>query len=215
MRIALALSGLPRLYPISIASWARIGGAYRPDVYIHSWYDPDGLEHHIKSQLEWMFKTKDCQLEPLPSIDVSPFPDRHWPNISVYNSLSMWTGVKRAHQMVIDSGIEYDLIIRGRLDLHIHWLDLMAFDGIVVPFCPFKLDLKFNYRGVDMHGYNDHLAYGNRYYMDKYVSTADEILSLYRDELVDYCPENFLAANLVKQEVPVMMQSLQHCLIRS
>ena len=51
--------------------------------------------------------------------------------------------------------------------------------------------------------------------MDQYAKTLEEIPVLYTNEGVDYCPENFLAANLVKQGVPVMLQHLEHCLIRS
>jgi len=214
MRIALALSGLPRIYTISAASWGRIIGRYEPDVYVHSWLENGANEHYVCSQIDWVFKPIARVIEPVPDIDTSPFSDRHWPYIDVYRSLSMWHGIRRAHDMVCQSGIDYDLVIRGRMDLHVHRLELEPFDGVVLPFCPYKLDLKFTYRGKQMHGYNDHLAYGTLSNMTKYCSTLDEILPLYRDEGVDYCPENFLAATLEKNNVSVLQQQLQHQLIR-
>jgi len=214
MKIALALSGLTRLYPISAASWARIIGCYEPDIYVHSWCTPEE-EPYIRNQLGWVFKPNQIQLDPHPQIDTSPYPDRHWPYINVDRSLSMWQSIVLAHKMVKSTGIEYDIIIRGRMDLHIHRLDIMRFDGVVIPYDKDKEPLVFNYKGTIMHGLNDHLAYGPPKYMDMYANTLDEIPALYSTEGVDYCPENFLAASLVKQNVPVMLQHLEHCLIRS
>jgi hypothetical protein len=214
MKIALALSGLPRIYPISSASWGRIIGKYNCDVYIHSWYTQDMLDWHVRDQLEWVFKPTILSIKPVPYIDISLYPDRHWPYIDVNRSLSMWQGIKLANDLVKSSGIEYDIIIRGRMDWHVHSLDIIKFDGVVLPLDNDKLSLKFRYHGAEIHGLNDHFAYGSPFYMEKYVSTLNEIPILYRDEGVDYCPENFLAANLIKQRVPVMLQSLEHCLIR-
>jgi hypothetical protein len=215
MKIALALSGLARIFAISAASWGRIIGKYSPDVYIHSWQEPDMPDQALIDQLGWVFKPKQIKIDPVPEIDVSVYPDRHWPYINVDRSLSMWTGISRAHEMIKHSGIDYDLIIRGRMDFHVHALDIVDFPGVVLPYDLDKIPLKFAYRGEEMHGFNDHFAYGPPEFMDKYVSTLEEIPILYRDEGVDYCPENFLAANLYKKNVPVMLQHLEHCLIRS
>jgi len=215
MKIALALSGLPRIFPISAASWGRICGKYSPDVYIHTWEDPYSPTEALRNQLGWVFKSHEICIEPIPNIDITPYPDRHWPYINVDRSLSMWTGISRAHAMVTNSGIQYDIIIRGRMDFHVHALEIVDFPGVVLPYDTDKLPLKFSYRGVEMHGFNDHFAYGPPEFMHKYVSTLEEIPILYRDDGVDYCPENFLAANLYKKNVPVMLQQLEHCLIRS
>ena len=214
MKVAIAISGLPRLYPISVASWGRIMGAYDPDVYIHTWTEPGADKIYLRSQLEWIFKTSSIEIDDPPEIDTTLYPDRHWPYTDVYRSQSMWRSIWNAHNMVAASGKEYDIIIRGRMDFHVHKLELVEFDGVIVPYCPFKIDLRFTYKGFAMHGLNDHLAYGNMHYMNLYANTLNEMLSIYRDDGVDYCPENLLAASLVKQGVPVMMQSMQHNLIR-
>jgi hypothetical protein len=214
MKIALALSGLTRIHAISAASWGRIIGKYQPDVYIHSWCLPADMSV-IYDQLGWVFKPKQILLEEPISIDTAPYPDRHWPYINVDRSLSMWHSICRAYSMVIEHDVNYDIIIRGRMDWHVHSLDLIDHDGIVLPYDRDKIPLKFNYNGNNMHGLNDHFAYGSPKWMKCYTNTLALIPQLYSQEGVDYCPENFLAASLAKQHVPVMLQNLEHCLIRS
>ena len=208
MKIALELSGLSRLNLISVASWSRIIGKYSPDVYIHTWA-PASTEI-----LNWTFKPRYLHIEEPIDIDVSLYPDRHWPNIDVYKSLSMWHSINSVHSAVLNSGINYDLIIRGRMDWHVHELNIIDFDGIVIPLDYDKVSLQFRYKDGAYHGLNDHFAYGPTMYMNAYVNTINEIYSLYTDDSIDYCPENFLAASLIKQNVPVSLQRMEHKLIR-
>lgn len=214
MRVAVALSGLSRVHPISAASWGRIVGRYQADVYVHSWKNPTncGEQAHL---LNWIFKPSRLVIDDLPEVDVSLYPDRHWPCIDVYRSICMWHGINRAHNMVRTSGEHYDIVIRGRMDWHVHHLDILEFDGVVIPHDPDKIPLSFPYDGQLMHGLNDHFAYASIPHMDAYVKTLEEIPALYRDEGVDYCPENFLAAALHKQRIPVMFQRMEHKLIRT
>jgi len=215
MRVAVALSGLPRISPISAASWGRIIGHYNADVYVHSWYNDECTQDYITDQIRWVFKPDIVIVESVPNIDVSQYPDRHWPYINVDRSLSMWTSIEKSHQMVKDSGNDYDVVIRGRMDWHVHAFDIIQFDGVVIPWDNDKIPLRFTYKDTVMSGLNDHFAYGPMNHMNTYVNTLHEIPILYAHEAVDYCPENFLAANLVKYNVPVMLQNLEHCLIRS
>lgn len=214
MKIALALSGLPRLYAISAASWGRILGKYNIDTFIHTWsqsYEIDQLALH---QLTWCFNPKQIQLDIPVEIDISKYPNRHWPCIDVYKSLSMWHSIKRAHAMILESGIQYDIVIRGRLDWFVRDLEIINHHGVVIPFDADKHVLQFIYMGQQVYGYNDHFAYGSIEQMTKYVHTLDLIYQLYSNEEVDYCPENFLTASLIKQEVPVLLQKMEHKLIR-
>jgi hypothetical protein len=214
MRIALALSGLPRLFTISVASWGRIIGKYQPDVFVHTWCDDPSGADYIRDQLGWIFKPTLVQIDPTPVVDVSLYPDRHWPQIDVDRSQIMWQGIQAAYAMS-KTHSTYDLIIRGRMDWHVHSLDMVNFDGIVIPYDGDKVPLRFTFRGIEMHGFNDHFAYGPPKYMDLYTKTLDLMHELYSVDRVDYCPENFLAAALVKQNVPVMLQRMEHCLIRN
>lgn len=215
MKIALALSGLPRIFPISAASWGRIVGKYQPDIYIHSWSQSPEIDAVTQHQLQWMFNPISIRIDPLPDIDTSSYPDRHWPCIDVYRSLSMWSSIKHAHEMVLNSDKSYDLIIRGRLDWYVENLNICEFNGIVLPYDADKHVLKFNYQDIDVYGYNDHFSYGPIEYMNQYVKTADLIYHLYSHEQIDYCPENFLRASLMYQGCPVLLQQFFHKLIRS
>jgi hypothetical protein len=214
MKIALALSGLPRIYPISAASWGRILGHYDIDVYIHSWSQSDELDQAAQHQLLWTFNPQAMHFDTPLALDTSLYPDRHWPCIDVYRSLSMWHSIKRANDLIIASGKMYDIIIRGRLDWYVRKLDIVEHNGIVIPYDTDKISLQFTYNDFQIHGYNDHFAYGKPEYMNQYVNTVNLIYDLYTYEAVDYCPENFLAASMVKQQVPVLLQRMEHKLIR-
>lgn len=213
-KVAVAFSGLARLYRTSVESWKKIIDRYDADVYVHTWSDDPGAGPRLTGILNHAFKPESIMISRSLKIDTSPFPDRHWPCISVYNSLSMWHSVRFAHQLVRNSGVDYDIIIRGRTDHWIEDLELMDYDGVVIPYDEDKHPLKFTYRGMEMHGLNDLLAYGQPHWMDRYVETLDLILPLYRDEQVDYCPENFLAASLHRNSVPLYQQQMNQALIR-
>lgn len=214
IKVAISLSGLPRLYNITVASWNRIIGKYSADVYIHTWKDTNTNTNLLKDQLNWIFKPSAVIIDDYPTIDTTLYPDRHLPYTDVYRSLSMWTGIHRSYNMVINSNIDYDIIIRGRFDWHVHNLDIKRNNGITIPWDPDKLVLKFKFRDKNLNGFNDLFAYGNKTYMDAYVNTINEIYSLYTNDRLDYCPENFLAASLTMNNIPVIFQKLQHNLIR-
>lgn len=201
--IALTLSGLPRITTETAISWWRIIEKYNPDIFIHTWENA--------GKIAQIFPQAKIKVDPLPEIDTSMFPDRHWPSINVFNSLCMWRSVTEAFNML---DREYDTIVRGRLDWYVEDLTLFNFDGIVIPWDSDKLILKFTYIDTNLCGYNDHFAYGPPNHMQKYVETANQILPLYRDEGVDYCPENFLAASLHKQKARTIFQKINHRLIR-
>jgi hypothetical protein len=211
MKIALCLSGLTRLSVSSAASWGRLIGKYNPDIYIHTWDDQNNALE-LLNVLNLTFNPKQVQIDPLPSIDTSVYPDRHWPYIDVYKSLSMWTSISAAHKMAKDS--QYDIIIRGRMDFLVNNFQISLFDGITLPYDIDKIVHQFIYKNILMHGFNDHFAYGPPKWMDVYVNTLEEIPILYSQEGVDYCPENFLAANLTKNKVPLILQKMDHRLVR-
>lgn len=212
MKIAIAFSGLSRLSESTVSKWKSIIQQYNADVYIHSWIAPERMPD--VDQLKSEFNPRRIQVDSLPNIDVSLYPDRHWPCIDVYRSLSMWESINRSHQLVLTSSIDYDIVIRTRFDFYVENLEIDLFDGITIPYDPDKFPLKFTYNNSEIHGVNDHFAYSALKWMDMYVNTLNTIPSLYKEEGVDYCPENFLAASLIKQNVPVRFQHMNHKLIR-
>lgn len=215
MKIALELSGMPRIYAESSASWGKILGRYQPDVYIHTWSQGPDQDNSAIEQLKEIFNPVGMVIDQPLIIDESLYPDRHWPYTSVYRSLSMWNSVKRSHSMVINSGKHYDIIIRGRTDWYVKNLVLEEHDALVIPHDPDKYELKFKFRNMHIHGLNDLFCYGSVSYIDQYVNTLDLIPMLYNKEKVDYCPENFLAASLIMQNTPVHFQKMEQRIVRS
>ena len=213
MKVAIALSGLPRLSNVTSASWGRIIGKFNADVFIHTWCQSPEIDQIVYDQLNLMFNPKIIRIDPLLNIDVSPYPNRHWPCIDVYRSLSMWNSIKFAHNMILEYS-SYDIIIRGRLDWYVKNLEIITYDSLVLPYDTDKFVLQFDYKGQKVYGYNDAFAYGNVDNMSKYVNTLDLIYDLYTNEGVDYCPENFLTASLIRQNVPLILQKMEQKLIR-
>jgi len=213
LKVAIALSGLSRTSNITAASWGRIIGKYNADVYIHSWSDGSVPTDFLIDQFNWIYKPKVVKVDLPITIDTSLYKERILPYVDVYRSFSMWEGISWAHKLVKDSNKEYDIIIRGRTDLHIHDLNIIQFNGITIPYDLDKHVLKFNYQEKDLHGYNDHCAYGNMKDMDVYANLINEIQELF-NEGVDFCPEMFLTASMVKNRIPVFLQHMEHCLIR-
>jgi hypothetical protein len=215
MKIALAISGMPRLYQQGIASWQAILKEYPMDVYIHSWSQGAEKDQQVvQTIVDNFFFLKKIVIDSPMDIDVSLYPDRHWPYTDVYRSLSMWNGISRCFQMIKESSIQYDIIVRGRFDWHVDKLELEYRNALTIPHDPDKFSLKFNYFGYNIHGINDLFVYGPPQLMQKYVNTLELIPHLYKNEKVDYCPENFLAASLIKQNTPVYFQHMSQRLVR-
>jgi hypothetical protein len=212
--IALCISGMPRFFPISMASWGRFIGKYKPDIYIHTWCHDWNQYEWISHHVNWGFNPTRYSITAPISVDENLFPDRKWPYTNVTNSISMWYGINSAYNLILDSGKAYNTIIRGRFDWWIDELNIIDFDGIVIPDDPDKEVLKFGYRGEETHGLNDAIAYGPSKWMEKYNATVDNILPLYSEEGVDYCPENFLRATLIKLQVPLFLQKMNQKLVR-
>lgn len=214
MKIALALSGMPRLYAESIESWNRILEKYNMDVYIHTWSQGEKFDLEIVNFIAQKFHPVSICFDLPADIDITPYPDRHWPYIDVYKSLSMWTSVNRVHSMITSSNKEYDIIVRARFDWYVDDLVLGLREAITIPHDPGKFNLQFTYKNTLVHGVNDLFSYGPVKYMEQYVKTLELIPELYKLENVDYCPENFLTASLIKQNTPVYFQPMNQRIIR-
>jgi hypothetical protein len=212
MKVAITLSGQARLFAESIESWNNIAQKYKADIYIHTWDDKNAPI--LASQLQNTFNTNNISIDLPLSLNTRLYPNRHLPYINVYNSLSMWHSISRAYNQAMMANIDYDIVIRGRTDFFVKDLELVNTDGIVIPYDPDKFSLRFMFRGKEICGINDHFAYGHPTSMKGYVNTLNEIYSLYSDDMVDYCPENFLAASLMKQNIEVTFQKMEHKLIR-
>lgn len=214
-RVAIAFSGMPRLFRESVLCWQNIISRYNADVYVHTWTDHPVSGAEIVGMLKHVFNPASTMLSRLPFVDESKFTNLHVANgVSVYKSQCMWHSVRLANEMVKRSGREYDLIIRARSDHFIENFEMLEFDGLVVPYDEDKHVLKFNYMGYDLHGLNDCVAYAPPKYMDMYVQTLDMMPQLHREDNIVYIPEILLSAALCKIGLPVLQQKMTQRLVR-
>ena len=220
MRVAVCFSGLPRLNAHrALLAWHRMITRYQADVFVHTWLTGDEDRHWIDRRVAGEFKPKLLKYEPMRALDVSMFTERIWPTADAYRMLSGFTSINESIALATNYaahlGFVYDFVIRARFDVEIDHLDLEPVDGVVVPDDPDKLGLVFTYRGERTWGINDLVAYGKQQMMQLYAVTNQHMLSLYRDEGVDVCPEIFLAASLKKQRVPVDFRPIPHRIVRT
>lgn len=214
-KVAVAFSGMPRLFRESVISWQKFISKYNADVFVHTWTDHPESGAEIVDMVNHVFNPSSIMMSRLPVVDESPFTNLHIANgVSVYKSHCMWHSVRLANEMIKRSGREYDLIIRARSDHFVEDLQLYEFDGLVVPYDEDKHVLTFDYMGYHMHGLNDCIAYAPPKYMDMYVQTLDLLLPLHRDENIVYIPEILLAAAMCKLGVPLLQQRMSQRLVR-
>jgi hypothetical protein len=130
MRVALLLSGLPRMVEEGYNStWSHVINNYDTDVYLQTWKDDSwGSDWknvyrvydlpQVKSlDIQSPFKfTKYKEGISLPHQDKSrPLPE--YDVISCFRQLPMFYSWQKVYQNLTDTKIEYDCIIRSRYDL--------------------------------------------------------------------------------------------------
>jgi hypothetical protein len=132
MKIALTLSGQPRNYRIGFKELKKwFLDKYDIDVYMHSWigkefykydfFDKGKLVKTYKPSLDSykelvnLYQPKQFLFEPEITFDSSA--TYGYLNQRLNSQLSMFCSLKRVWDLVEETGIEYDLIIRARYDL--------------------------------------------------------------------------------------------------
>ena len=130
MKVAISFHGQPRFYKEMAPQWRRIIDALNADVYIHTWWGEDmigeryGCAPHAEKHLhdEHMTVTKE-----LPSV----IEELYNPISIEYTSTNSNDILKKEHiyyqfytqyrskELVKESEINYDIIIRTRFDVHI------------------------------------------------------------------------------------------------
>jgi hypothetical protein len=216
MKVAISFSGLPRLSAqIAIDNWLKIIDQYHADVFIHTWVDQN---NGLDDKLIPIFKPKILKYEPSRLLDVREFTQRIWPTADAYRMLSGFTSIYESMNLVEKysqhQNFIYNIVIRARFDVNVENLILEPIvDGIVIPDDPDKHVLKFTYNEKNVWGINDLFAYGPMSLMRAYATTNLHMHQLYR-EGVDVCPEIFLTANLMKQQIPIIFKPISQYIVR-
>lgn len=228
MKIALLISGQPRRYRHGHHELRRwFLERYDIDVYLHSWkakefhkfnfFDQGKLEKVHKADdtlyenlINW-YKPKDYLFESAIQFDGA---DLKGPNNQRLNSqMGMWMSLKRAWDLMENSGVKYDLIMKTRYDL--------LFTHRVTNTSPILKDLtKFDPNYLHYFGYpknwnidfqiNDQIAIGGFEVMKKYcnlfpymlrtIFVDPEYTNIYEDKFIN---ETLILHHLKNQKVPL------------
>lgn len=143
MKIAMTISGQPRQYAAGFLECKKwFLDKYDIDVYLHSWVDKEfykydffdegklqntytATENTYKELLE-LYKPKNYLFEKAITFDATDIKGSN--NQRLNSQLGMWMSLKRAWDLVEESGIKYDYVIRTRYDLQ--------FTNYVIESCP-------------------------------------------------------------------------------
>jgi hypothetical protein len=201
MKIAISLSGLPRQYKAGyeeLKKWFL--DRYDCDVYIHTWYDTQSVFHtghkfapnvsykfteENYNELLELYKPKNYTFQkPIP-FDANGLTSKLGVKLNV--SLSTFYSLQHSFNLIKESGIHYDYIIRTRFDLR--------FTDYISSECTFLKDISllnpnqlnhFQYSddpSVRVAEIDDLFAIGSLEVMDVYCNTFSYILNyLYMNE---------------------------------
>ncbi len=212
IKVALILSGLPRLYPQSTFSWQKFIQKYNCDVFIHTWGNDK-----IKNNILNYYTPKLLEVEKPKTFDISLYKDRIWPHrSSPANVISSWYSINSAltlcerYYNYIE--IEYDIICRSRFDWWCKDIVLYKSSNLIVPDDPGLSGHHFNFMGPRL-AHNDQMAYASPSIMKVYADTYNAIPNLYTNG-VDFCSELFLTANMIENNIQVQFQKLEYHIVR-
>jgi len=195
MKVAISISGLPRCYKEGyeeLKKWFL--DKYDCDIYIHTWYDTKTIfktGHKFAPSKDYNFTEEDYQnildlyqpknhtlQKPIP-FDVNGIISKLGVKLNV--SLSSFYSLQHSFNLIKESGIEYDYIIRTRFDL--------KFTDYISPECAFLKDISlldpnqlsyFQYSDdptIRIAEMDDLFAVGGFEVMDVYCNTFSYVLN--------------------------------------
>ncbi len=221
MRVAIIFAGLPRLIPSSMLKWQQFAEAYNADVFVHAWEDPRIPEERIVHGIVKYLKPRALMIEPQKKINIDLYNDRDriWPyRSSPMTVMSMWysinSGFNLCKKWSDNKGLSYDIVCRARFDWWCENITLSVNQGLTVPDDPGLAGHGFSFRGERYIAHNDQFGYGSQDVMQEYANTYKRIPSLFMDEMVDFCSELFLTANMLRANIPVHYQTMSYRILR-
>lgn len=219
MKIALQFSGQPRnlreCYPFIHKAILEGNDV---DVYAHLWWDNTYKNQIIRFHTTHKFENEDLGalfqeiyqpksilIEPQKDFDLSEFDlennfideehRRLFTAKVLFCSLSMWYSVSEAHRLMVESGIKYDLVIRGRTDL------IFMYPINFKELNPDILYISDSYYGQQTPGdYTDWFAIGGPERMGDYVKLYEEYSKYNKHGLIHM--RHFVQNSLSHRQVP-------------
>lgn len=230
MKIAMTISGQPRQYAAGFLECKKwLLDRYDIDVYLHSWVDNEfykydffdegklqttytATENTYKELLE-LYKPKNHLFERAIKFDATDIKGSN--NQRLNSQLGMWMSLKRVWDLVEESNIKYDYIIRTRYDLQ--------FTDLVVESCPLisnitELDPNqvnlFDYTNDDhrilnvndlfaVGGYDVMKIYHNLFQDEIYYHFTDPVYDRWLTGLDKFVNETILLHHLNTYHVPI------------
>ena len=212
MKVALCFSGHMRDLNESKSFWVNLIKKYDIDVYASFWdIENESLGDTIK-EFEKVYSPKRLEVESydifkkttqdLASMNITPVPhfDLFFQNTSkAFGQLSMYYKVWRCNMLAKQLGIEYDLIIRARIDTVLdEKFELELNDYLNVP-----MGIVRNYTFSNNYGINDCFAYASPKIMDYYSFIFLQMMQYLNDGHYVFPPEHFLAVHFSKIKIQI------------
>jgi len=137
MKVAISFHGQPRFYKQAFKQWKRYIDELNADVYIHTWWgenmvgelypcaphakphlhDKDMLVHeNIIEEIKELYQPKRIEWDSYKTFKLPEWAEKGTPKEhAVFQFYTQY----RSKELVKESGIDYDVVIRARMDLHI------------------------------------------------------------------------------------------------
>lgn len=209
-RVALCLSGLIRDVEYTKGFWTNLIDKYDIDVYGSFWDDENKKTKDTIENLKSIYNFKEVEFEKYSNFKkstldiITPYiePTKSLvPELVDYaksfHTLSMWYKVWRANLLSKNLNINYDIVIRGRIDTIVKGnLDITKNDYLNLPSGFVKTHGWENSEGI-----SDIFAYGKPKLMDYYSSMYINILEYVNQGHYMIPPENLLRVHMSRVDV--------------
>lgn len=214
-RIALLFSGLPRLRPPSTEFWQRFADKYSPTIYVHTWAAENNDQQLEK--ITDLFQPKVMIVDPPIQAQIDLYQGRAPGFVNIYNTLSMWTSIKRAFDALeVDVDHRPDLVVRSRWDFYADQVPaLITTPSLVIPMEPYKHPATFHYQQQFLVSQQDVFTYGSYDAVERYCGVIDNLEEVLRgDSTLPFISEYFSVAHLWTQQVGYYTPTMAFTLVR-
>lgn len=211
LRIAVLFSGRIQRYKEHYENICfTIGQDHQVDFFLsHSPECDEDLDDFIR-----LYQPKGVNNDPIHYLDVSSYACH--PESNSHNMMCMWFNRKRVldemRKYMYENNVWYDLVISSRLDIWCYQLldygrfesSKLTDDEIYIP------------EGHDWGGYNDQMAIGTYYAMEKYMTLYDSLDIILKELMITngtYGPEPVLKTHMEMMEMDVQRFVLDYRLI--
>lgn len=220
MKIAVLITGMPRFLDLNKKLMKDFFKGHEVDFFCHAWFDKTKKEEekswhktaitidpNTEEKILEIYKPKNWLIEPQREFELPRNYNFNtsWPQpfFIVYSHFySVKTANMLRHAYEKETGVKYDMVFKTRYDLFIG--NKMRWD---------KYDLNRLYLHdncncwaelYDDVSFNDMVAFSKPENMDIYCSVFDNIDKIYMENQIRYSCENFLAYQLLSNNVDVV-----------